>query len=85
MIIYLLLELYQIGEWRSRQGKLQLSSIPQQNKQATGLVPLDKLNRRLKVVVVKVRNLSDDRHCRLIQRYLQEFLLLWFCILHFLC
>ncbi|KAL9961487.1 hypothetical protein ACROYT_G030434 [Oculina patagonica] len=42
-----------IGQWSSSQNKLELSSTPQQNKQTSGLVPLDKLNRRLKVVVVK--------------------------------
>ena len=50
-------ELLQIGQWSpASQNKLQISSKPQQNKQSSGLVPLDKLNRRLKVVVVKVRN-----------------------------
>ena len=49
----------QIGQWSPLQNKLLLFNTPQQNKQASGIVPLDKLNRRLKVVVVEVRNGSE--------------------------
>lgn len=42
-----------IGQWSPSQNKLHFSSSLQQNKPTFGIIPLDKLNRRLKVVVVK--------------------------------
>lgn len=42
-----------IGQWSSLQNSLLLANMPQQNKKISGIIPLDKLNRRLKVVVVE--------------------------------